>query len=314
MQRSGRSGRTGPGQCYRLYTKDHFETELEENCIPEIQRMNLASVVLTLKSLGINDLMNFDFVDAPPNEALMKALELLFALGALNKNGELTRAGRWMSEFPLSPMLSKMIVASEKYKCSSEIISIAAMLSVGYAIFHCPKDKMVHEDNSRRNFYDGDVGDHIALLNIYNSWRETQYSTQWCHENFIQVRSMKMARNVRDQLEGLVKRVDIELTSVGNDHEAILKSITAGYFPHCARLEKDGVYRTIKQPSQSVRIHPSSGLSHKLPKWVVYHELVLTSQKYIRQVSSIKPQWLVEMAPHYYQLKDIRDLHPQKRK
>lgn len=166
MQRAGRSGRTGPGKCYRLYTAYNYLHDLEDNTIPEIQRTNLANVVLTLKSLGIHDLINFDFMDPPPSEALLKALELLFALSALNKLGELTKVGRRMAEFPLDPMLSKMIVASDKYKCSDEIISIAAMLSVGNSIFYRPKDKQVHADNARMNFHAGNVGDHIALLKV----------------------------------------------------------------------------------------------------------------------------------------------------
>lgn len=166
MQRAGRSGRTGPGKCFRLYTLYNYHKDMDDNAVPEIQRTNLANVVLILKSLGIDDLVNFDFIDPPPEEALLKSLELLFALSALNKFGELTKVGRRMAEFPLDPMLSKMIVASDKYKCSDEIITIAAMLSVGNSIFYRPKDKQVHADNARMNFHLGNVGDHIALLRV----------------------------------------------------------------------------------------------------------------------------------------------------
>ncbi|XP_047311712.1 pre-mRNA-splicing factor ATP-dependent RNA helicase DEAH1-like isoform X2 [Impatiens glandulifera] len=305
-QRAGRSGRTGPGKCFRLYTAYNYYHDLEDNTVPEIQRTNLANVVLSLKSLGIHDLLNFDFMDPPPSEALLKALELLFALGALNKLGELTKVGRRMAEFPLDPMLSKMIVASEKHKCSDEIISIGAMLSVGNSIFYRPKDKQVHADNARINFHIGNVGDHIALLKVYSSWKETNYSTQWCYENYIQVRSMKRARDIRDQLEGLLERVEIELTSNDGDFEAIKKCITAGFFPHSARLQKSGAYKTVKHP-QTVYIHPSSGIAQLLPRWVVYHELVMTTKEYMRQVTELKPEWLVEIAPHYYQMKDVED-------
>ncbi|OIW00634.1 hypothetical protein TanjilG_09115 [Lupinus angustifolius] len=306
MQRAGRSGRTGPGKCYRLYTAYNFHNDLDDNTIPEIQRTNLANVVLMLKSLGIHDLMHFDFMDPPPAEALLKALELLFALGALNKLGELTKVGRQMTEFPLDPMLSKMIVASEKYKCSDEIISIAAMLSVGNSIFYRPKDKQVHADNARLNFHSGNVGDHVGLMKVYNSWKETNYSSQWCYENYIQIRSMKRARDIRDQLAGLLERVEIELASNSSDLDAIKKSITSGFFPQSARLQKNGSYRTVKHP-QTVHIHPSSGLAHVLPRWVIYHELVLTTKEYVRQVTELNPDWLVELAPHYYQLKDVED-------
>ncbi|KAF5779486.1 putative RNA helicase [Helianthus annuus] len=310
-QRAGRSGRTGPGKCFRLYTAYNYFSDLVANTVPEIQRTNLANVVLTLKTLGIHDLLHFDFMDRPPDEALLKALEHLYALGALNKHGELTRVGRKMAEFPLDPMLSKMILASDKYQCSDEIISIAAMLSTGSSVFYRPKDKQVHADNARLNFHMGNVGDHIALLKVYSSWKETNFSTQWCYENYIQVRSMKRARDIRDQLRGLLERVEIELTSNPGDLEAIKKAIISGYFPHTAKMQINGLYKSLKHP-QTVYIHPSSGLAQVLPRWVVYHELVMTNKEYMRQVSEIKPEWLVEVAPHYYQLKDVEDLASKK--
>ncbi|KAH9307533.1 hypothetical protein KI387_035444, partial [Taxus chinensis] len=306
LQRSGRAGRTGPGKCFRLYTAWSYQNEMEDNTIPEIQRTNLSNVVLMLKSLGIHDLINFDFMDPPPAETLIRALEQLYALGALNDKGELTKLGRRMAEFPLDPMLSKMIVSSDKFKCSEEIITITAMLSVGNSIFYRPKDKQVHADNARMNFHTGNVGDHIALLKVYDSWKETNFSTQWCFENYIQVRSMKRARDIRDQLEGLLERVEIEPLSNVNDLEAIKKSITSGYFYHTAKLQKSGAYRTVKNP-QTVHIHPSSGLAQVLPRWVVYYELVYTTKEYMRQAIEIKPDWLVEIAPHYYKLKDVED-------
>ncbi|XP_074286404.1 pre-mRNA-splicing factor ATP-dependent RNA helicase DEAH1-like [Silene latifolia] len=312
-QRAGRCGRTGPGKCYRLYTSYNYLNDLEDNTPPEIQRINLANVVLSLRSLGINDLLNFDFMDPPPTEALLKAIEMLYALGAVNKEGELTKTGRRMAEFPLDPMLSKMIVASEKYKCSEEIITIAAMLSVGNSIFYRPKNKQVHADIARMRFHEGNVGDHIALLKVYNDWKSGDYGTNWCYENFIQVRSMKRARDIRDQLLGLLERVEIEVTSSLNDLDAIKKAIASGFFPHAAKLQKDGAYRTVKHP-KTAYIHPSSGLAQteSQPRWVLYHELVLTSKEYMRQVTELKPEWLVEIAPHYYQLKDVED-HSSKR-
>ncbi|GJN12821.1 hypothetical protein PR202_ga31135 [Eleusine coracana subsp. coracana] len=292
------------------YTQSYnYMHDLEDNTVPEIQRTNLANVVLTLKSLGIHDLVNFDFMDPPPSEALLKALEQLFALSALNSRGELTKTGRRMAEFPLDPMLSKMIVASEKYKCSDEIISIASMLSIGNSIFYRPKDKQVHADNARLNFHTGNVGDHIALLNVYNSWKETDFSTQWCYENYIQVRSMKRARDIRDQLEGLLERVEIEVCSNAGDLDAIKKAITSGFFHHSARLQRDGTYKTVKNP-QTVHIHPSSGLAEAslldCASTPFLHSCQQSSTA-ICSVTELKPEWLVEIAPHYYQLKDVDD-------
>ena len=129
-QRAGRSGRTGPGKTYRLYTERAYRDEMLPTPVPEIQRTNLASTVLQLKAMGINDLIGFDFMDAPPVEAMVHALELLHTLSALDDEGLLTRLGRRMAEFPLDPQLAKMLIASCENNCSNEILSITAMLSV----------------------------------------------------------------------------------------------------------------------------------------------------------------------------------------
>lgn len=128
-QRAGRAGRTQPGKCFRLYTEASFQKDLQEQTYPEILRSNLANVVLTLKKLGIEDLVHFDFMDPPAPETLMRALELLNYLGALDDEGNLTKLGELMSEFPLDPQMGKMLVVSPDFNCSNEILSIAAMLS-----------------------------------------------------------------------------------------------------------------------------------------------------------------------------------------
>jgi pre-mRNA-splicing factor ATP-dependent RNA helicase DHX16 len=182
---------------------------LEENTVPEVQRTNLGNVVLLLKSLGINDLIGFDFMDPPRAEALIRALEQLYALGALNDRGELTKLGRRMAELPLDPMLSKMLIQSEQFECSHEILTICAMLATP-SIFYRPKEKKVHADNAHKNFWHT-KGDHLTLLNVFNGWKASGYSKEWCYENFVQVRSMKRARDVRDQLLGMADRVELEL-------------------------------------------------------------------------------------------------------
>lgn len=309
-QRAGRAGRVSAGKCFRLYTAWAYKHELEDNTVPEIQRTNLGNVVLLLKSLGINDLIHFDFMDPPPHETLVLALEQLYALGALNHRGELTKLGRKMAEFPVDPMLSKCILASEQYKCAKEILTICAMLSVNNAVFYRPKDKVVHADTARVNFF-RPGGDHLTLLNVYDQWEETAFSTQWCYENFIQHRSMKRARNIRDQLEGLMERVEIEISTNPGDSVAIRKAITAGYFYHTARLDKGGNYKTVKY-HQTVLVHPNSSMFEDRPKWLIYHELVFTTKEFMRQVIEIDNSWLLEVAPHYYKQKELEDTSKRK--
>lgn len=222
-QRTGRAGRVSPGKCFRLYTAHAYQNELEDNTVPEIQRTNLSNVVLMLKSLGINDLLHFDFMDPPPAETLIRALEQLYALGALNDKGELTKLGRRMAEFPLDPMLSKTLIQAEVYKCSEQILTICAMLSVGGSIFYRPKDKAVHADNAHKNFIRPGTGDHITLLNVYEEWADTNFSTPWCYENFVQVRSMKRARDVREQIMKMLERTEVVMHTAPGDYDAIKK-------------------------------------------------------------------------------------------
>merc|ERR1712137_580903 len=139
QQRAGRAGRTRPGKCFRLYTEKAYTSEMQDNTYPEILRSNLGSVVLNLKKLGIDDLVHFDFMDPPAPETLMRALEMLNYLAALDDDGDLTDIGDQAAEFPLDPQLAKMLIKSPDFKCSNEILSIAAMLSAPM-VFVRPKE------------------------------------------------------------------------------------------------------------------------------------------------------------------------------
>lgn len=308
-QRAGRAGRVAPGKCFRLYTAWAFQHELEETPVPEIQRADLGALVLLLKSLGINDLIHFDFLDPPPHETLVLALEQLYALGALNHLGELTTLGRRMAELPVEPMLAKMILASEQYGCTEEVLTVAAMLSVNNAVFYRPKDKVLHADSARVGFH-VPGGDHLVLLNVYNQWVASGHSVQWCYEHFVQARSLRRARDVREQLEGLMERVEIAPSSCAGDLVPVRKAITAGFFYHTARLTRGG-YRTVKH-QQTVFVHPNSSLFEEQPRWVLYHELVFTTKEFMRQVIEIDSAWLLEVAPHYYQAKELEDAGARK--
>ncbi|XP_021770014.1 probable pre-mRNA-splicing factor ATP-dependent RNA helicase DEAH2 isoform X1 [Chenopodium quinoa] len=304
-QRAGRAGRTQPGKCFRLYTEKSFHNDLQPQTYPEILRSNLANTVLTLKKLGIDDLVHFDFMDPPAPETLMRALEVLNYLGALDDEGNLTRLGEIMSEFPLDPQMGKMLVVSPEFNCSNEILSISAMLSVPNC-FVRPREAQKAADEAKARFGHID-GDHLTLLNVYHAYKQNQEDPNWCYENFINQRTLKAADNVRQQLVRIMARFNLKLCSTdfnSRDYYVnIRKAMLSGYFMQVAHLEKTGHYLTVKD-NQVVHLHPSNCLDHK-PEWVIYNEYVLTSRNFIRTVTDVRGEWLVDIAPHYYDLENF---------
>jgi HrpA-like RNA helicase len=187
-QRAGRAGREAAGFCYRLYPEQAFAS-LEQDSIPEIKRCNLSSVILLLKSSGINDVVGFDFMDKPPKGALLGALEQLYALGALNDQGKISSLGRQMSLFPVEPTFAKVLIQSKANKCTQEAIDIVSMLSVD-PIFFTPQDKRDEATSSKRKFMNFE-GDHVTLLNVMRAYQESKGDASWCQDHFINARSMK---------------------------------------------------------------------------------------------------------------------------
>ncbi|KAL9995733.1 putative RNA helicase [Helianthus debilis subsp. tardiflorus] len=257
------------------------------------------------KKLGIDDLVHFDFMDPPAPETLMRALEVLNYLGALDDEGNLTKLGEIMSEFPLDPQMGKMLVVSPEFNCSNEILSISAMLSVPNC-FVRPKEAQKAADEAKARFGHID-GDHLTLLNVYHAYKQNNEDQSWCYENFVNHRALKSADNVRQQLARIMARFNLKLCSTdfnSRDYYInIRKAMLSGYFMQVAHLERTGHYLTVKD-NQVVHLHPSNCLDHK-PEWVIYNEYVLTSRNFIRTVTDIRGEWIVDIAPHYYDLENF---------
>uniref|UniRef100_A0A3B0MGN5 RNA helicase n=1 Tax=Theileria annulata TaxID=5874 RepID=A0A3B0MGN5_THEAN len=296
-QRAGRAGRTAPGKCFRLYTEKTFHEEMLPTPIPEIQRVNLTNVVIILKSMGINDFLHFDFMDKPCNEMLIDALDILYHLGALDDEGLLTHLGRKMAQFPIDPTLSKILLYSIEMDCYNEIITIISMLSV-QNIFYRPSDKREKADQSRRKFFQSE-GDHLTYLYIYNQWSNNQFSNYYCYNNFLQYRALIKVQDIKKQLISIIDKYKFMKKKMKIDNlnktERIQKCICSGFFHHSAKRDEDS-YRTLLD-EQKVYIHPSSSLFQRNPEYVLYHELILTSKEYMRDLTIIKSKWLLELAP-----------------
>lgn len=309
-QRAGRAGRTGPGKCFRLYTEAAYQSEMLPTTIPEIQRQNLSHTILMLKAMGINDLLHFDFMDPPPTNTMLSALEELYALSALDDEGLLTRLGRKMADFPMEPALAKVLIASVDMSCSDEMLSIVAMLSIT-SVFYRPKEKQQQADQKKSKFHDPH-GDHLTLLNVYNAWKHSKFSNAWCFENFIQARQIKRAQDVRQQLLGIMNRYRHKIASCGRDTMKVRQALCTGFFRNAARKDPQEGYKTLVEGTP-VYMHPSSALFGKPSEHVIYHDLVLTSKEYMHCTTSIEPKWLVEAAPTFFKVAPTDRLSKRKK-
>jgi len=302
-QRSGRAGRTGPGQAYRLYTRSQYKDELLMTSVPEIQRTNLAHVVLLLKSLGVQNLMSFHFMDPPPEDNILNSMYQLWILGALDNTGALTPLGRHMVEFPLDPALSKLIIVSVDMGCSADALTIVSMLSVP-AIFYRPKGREEDSDAAREKFMVPE-SDHLTYLNVYQQWKKNGYSNSWCNEHFIHAKAMKKVREVQSQLREIMEQQKMDLVSSGTEWDVIRKCICSAYFHQAARIKGLGEYVNTRT-GMPCHLHPTSALFGMgyTPDYIVYHELVMTSKEYMQCVTAVDGAWLAELGPMFYSIKD----------
>lgn len=298
-QRAGRAGRTGPGKTFRLYTEAAFQSEMLPTSVPEIQRQNLSHTILMLKAMGINDLLHFDFMDPPPTNTMLTALEELYALSALDDEGLLTRLGRKMADFPMEPALAKVLIYSVEMGCSDEMLSIVAMLSV-QTVFYRPKEKQQQADQKKAKFHDPH-GDHLTLLNVYNGWKQSKFSNPWCFENFIQARSMRRAQDVRQQLVSIMERYKHPIVSCGRNTQKVRQALCSGFFRNAARKDPQEGYKTLIEGTP-VYMHPSSAMFGKPAEHVIFHTLVLTTKEYMHCTTGIEPKWLVEAAPTFFKV------------
>jgi pre-mRNA-splicing factor ATP-dependent RNA helicase DHX15/PRP43 len=307
QQRAGRAGRTRPGKCFRLYTEKAFKQELIEQSYPEILRSNLASTVLELKKLGIDDLVHFDLMDPPAPETLMRALEELNYLACLDDEGDLTHMGKLASQFPLDPALAVMLISSPEFYCSNEILSLTSLLSVPQ-VFVRPAAARKRADEMKDLFAHQD-GDHLTMLNVYHAFKSPsaqENPKQWCHDHFLSFRALQQADNVRLQLKRIMEREELELVSTPFEdkkyYENIRRALVAGFFMQVAKKDNK-TYTTVKD-NQTVLLHPSTVLGQE-SEWVIYNEFVLTNKNYIRTVTAVQPEWLLDIGQAYYDVESF---------
>lgn len=299
-QRAGRAGRIRPGKCYRLYPESEFE-RFAEGTVPEIQRCQMASTILQLKALGVQNVHRFHYLSPPPSWAMINGLELLYALGAIDETSQLTSPlGLQMAEFPLPPMHSKCLLKSAEFGCSTEMVTIVAMMQI-QDVFITPYRQRHQADVIRKKFA-VEEGDHMTMLNVFTKFVENGRSKKWCSDHFVNYRGLMRADNVRSQLVRLLKRFEIEKVSsrgLINCSENIRQCLVTGFLSQAAQYHYTGKYMTVKE-SFPFNMYKGSSIMFKkdYPKWVIFTEVMQDS---IRDVTVIEPEWLYELAPHYYE-------------
>jgi ATP-dependent RNA helicase DHR2 len=304
MQRAGRAGREAPGKCYRLYTEADFKT-LELATPPEILRCDISQAVLTMKAHGITDVINFPFLDSPPHETLEKALWQLFSLSALSDAGEISELGSRMARLPLTPALSRVLLAAadKEADCLNEVIDIISCLSVENLFLNPASEERREEaDESRKDLLRRE-GDHITLLTTIRSYLEEHTDRKaWCEKKMISHRGMQSVLDVRKQLRGYCKSSTLISTELDQSSQqvissekatAILKTFLSAFSSNTARITPDGQYRTITG-NQVVAIHPSSVLFGKKLESIMYHQCVFTNRNYARGVSAVEMGWIAD--------------------
>jgi pre-mRNA-splicing factor ATP-dependent RNA helicase DHX15/PRP43 len=309
QQRAGRAGRTRPGKCFRLYTEAAFKKELIDQTHPEILRSNLSNTVLELKKLGVDDLVHFDLMDPPAPETLMRALEELNYLACLDDEGNLTQLGHLASQFPLDPTLAVMLISAPEFSCTSEVLSITALLSVPQ-IFNRPVNARKRADEMKALFAHPD-GDHLTLLNVFHAYKSPDAQADpkgWCHKHFLSHRALTSAQHVRDQLQRIMEINEIDFINTPFEDKSywnnIRRALVSGFFMQVAKKDPGGkTYITVKD-DQNVLLHPSTVLGQDC-EWVLYNEFVLTTKNYIRTVTAVKAEWLLvrptlSPSPHYH--------------
>lgn len=279
---------------------------MAESPIPEILRGNLEMVVLLLYSMGVTKIMEFDFLDSPPKDALLTALEKLNEFGALSKGMfqntyALTSIGRQMSGFPIEPYLSKMLIMSADLGCSEEMLTIIAVLSAQVdKLFKRPKAKKMEADEKKKTF-SCEEGDHVTLLKVYNQWQQNKRSRAWCNEFFLDWRTLEEVYEIRGQLSTMLDEKKIIRRSCGNDMTKIQVAIASGSFRKVAWKSSRYTYYTFSSPChEPVHIHPSSVLFSASPNLVIYNSIIKTKKAYMNQVLEIDRDYIQEYASSFY--------------
>lgn len=301
-QRKGRCGRLADGICIRLYSEEDFETR-PEFTEPEILRTNLASVILQMTNLGLGDLAKFPFIDPPDRRNITDGVKLLEELGALDDR-KLTPLGRQLAQLPVDPRLARMVIEADKQDCVTEVMVIAAALSIQDPRER-PTDKQQQADEKHARFTDKE-SDFFSYLNLWRYLREKQQELsgnafrRLCRSEFLNYLRVREWQDIYAQLRQVARTLGLSLSE---DREEVAEgqhvhtALLSGLLSHIGL--KEGEKREyLGARGAKFAIFPGSALFKKQPRWVMSAELVETSRLWGRVNARIEPEWAEKLAPH----------------
>ncbi|CAP42305.1 ATP-dependent RNA helicase HrpA [Bordetella petrii] len=319
-QRAGRCGRVGPGVCIRLYDEQDFDARAAFTD-PEVLRSSLASVILRMKSLKLDDIEQFPFVEAPPGRAIADGYHLLQELGAIElatpaadetpeaadgaRAGSafvLTRTGHELAKLPVDPRIGRMILAAREHQCLAEMLIIASALSV-----QDPRDRPMAEREAAEAAHAKFADDKSEFVSFLKLWR--WYGEQVQHkasqrklvallrQNFLSPVRLREWHDVHTQLAALVGEQGWRLNQSEATYEQLHLALLSGLLGNIGfKGEEGGLYRGARDIR--FHIHPGSRLAKKGGRWIMAAELVETTRLYARCVARIEPTWLERVAAH----------------
>ncbi|QEQ59260.1 ATP-dependent RNA helicase HrpA [Haemophilus influenzae biotype aegyptius] len=306
-QRKGRCGRVSEGICIRLYSEEDFNSR-PEFTDPEILRTNLASVILQMTALGLDDIEAFPFVDAPDKRHIQDGIKLLEELGAFEmvrtKSGEkrqLTRVGRQLAQLPVDPRLAKMILSAVNFGCVYEMMIIVSALSIQDPRER-PQEKQQDSDEKHRRFADK-KSDFLAFLNLWRYLQEQQKESsknqfrRQCQKDFLNYLRIREWQDIYHQIRLTVREMGLPINSEKAEYQQIHTALLSGLLSHIGLKEAEK-QQYLGARNAHFAIFPNSVLFKKQPKWVMAAELVETSKLWGRMVAEIEPEWIEPLAEH----------------
>jgi len=223
VQRSGRAGRTRSGMCIRLFSQEDFLSRPTHRA-PEITRSDLISLVLTMKSLGLGK--DFQFITKPADQLWALAESRLKWYGALDEEGEITSHGKDMVALPVEPKLAQFILHASFFGCVEETAILAAMLSIGRFFISDPYE--LRQIERIKEWFRDPTSDFLTMLNLWDGYRESGFSDEWCSKSFLHPYWMRGIRTIRAQLVWILKHRGVKVTS-SRHPEVLSKTIFTAF-------------------------------------------------------------------------------------